>query len=137
MKIIHLTSTSFAGYIEYIFGDNDLLEKMEVHATLSEKQQVFLLKNMPREIPELEKLRSANVTLTEMNAAVPTFEMFWNRYDDKINSSRKRTERKWYSMSPANKGRAYNFILRYFANIPAGTRKKYAETYLNDELWNN
>jgi hypothetical protein len=137
MRIIHLTSISFTGYVEYVFNDNCLLDKMEFHADLSEKQQIFLLKNMPREIQELDKLKSANVTLTEMNAEVPTFDMFWKRYDDRVNSSKKRAKQKWNKMTPADQGRAYTFIPKYFMNIPAGTRKKFAETYLNAELWNN
>lgn len=136
MKIFHLTSIAFTGYIEFRFSDNELLDKMSNHADLTEKQQVFLLQNMPKEIQELEKLKTSNVTITEVNQDI-TFDMFWNRYDDKLNSSKKRTERKWDKMNPADQARAYLFISRYFANIPAGTRKKYAETYLNDELWNN
>jgi hypothetical protein len=136
MRIFHLSSIAWSGYIEFIFNDPGLLDKMENHADLSEKQQIFLLKNMPREISELEKLKTANVTITEVKQEI-TFDMFWIRYDDKLNSSKKRTERKWQKMNDADRVRAFYFIPRYFSNIPAGTRKKYAETYLNDELWNN
>lgn len=136
MKIFHLTSIAWTGYIEFVFSDNTLLEKWENHADLSEKQQIFLLKHLPREIPELDQLKTPNTTLTEVKEDI-TFEMFWARYDDKINSSRKRTLHKWNTMTPAERSRAYRYIARYFANVPTGTRKKYAETYLNAELWNN
>jgi len=136
MRIFHLTSLAFTGYLEFVFSDNCLLEKMETHADLSEKQQIFLLKHLPREIPELEKLQSDTTTLTEINENI-SFDMFWVLYDDKINSSKKRASQKWNKMTPADQHRAYHYIRRYFANIPQGTRKKFAETYLNAELWNN
>jgi hypothetical protein len=136
MRIYHVTSIAWTGYIEFIFNDNNLLDKMETHADLSEGQQVFFLKNLPREILELEKLKTDNVTITEVNEEV-TFDMFWNRYDDKINSSRKRTLQKWNKMTPADRSRAFRYIPRYFSHVPQGTRKKFAETYLNAELWNN
>ena len=98
MRIFQLTSIAFKGYIEFRFNENTLLESYENHADLTEKQQVFLLKNIPREIPELEKLRSANVTIVELKEDI-TFEMFWNRYDDKLNSSKKRAEQKWNKMT--------------------------------------
>jgi hypothetical protein len=135
---VHLTSIAFTGYIEYIFDDESLLlQKMNTEAELSEKQQVWFLKNMPREYQELEKLKSANVTLTEIKSDPVTFQQFWDRYDDKICSSKFKTEKAWDKLSPVDQGRAYRYISRYFNNMPAGTRKKYATTYLSDRLWNN
>lgn len=136
MRIFHLTSNAFTGYVEYQFNDLGLLGKMEIHAELNERQQVYILKNLPREIAELDKYSSANVIITEIKQDI-TFEMFWNRYDDKINSSRKRTEYKWEKMTPTDRAKAFWFIQTYFGSIPPGTRKKFAETYLNAELWNN
>ncbi len=136
MKIYHLTSIAWTGFIEFVFNDNTLLEKWENHAELSEGQQVFLLKNLPREIPELEKLKTPNTKITEIKEVI-TFTMFWDRYDDKVNSSRFKTERSWNKMTPVDQSRAFHFIPRYFAHIPQGTRKKYATTYLSDQLWNN
>ncbi len=136
MKTIHLTSVTFTGYIEFNFNDNDLLEKMEIHADLSEKQQIYLLKNMPREIIELDKLKSSTVTIAEINQDV-TFDMFWNRYDEKIRSSKKKALSKWNKMILSDRIRAFRFITKYESNILPGTAKKYAETYLTAELWNN
>jgi hypothetical protein len=136
MRIFHVTSIAWTGYIEFIFNDNELLDKMEIHADLSEGQQTFFLKKMPREVLELNNLKTSNVSITEVKEDI-SFERFWNKYDDKLNSSKKRAEQKWNKMIVAEQIKAYNYILRYFANIPQGTRKKYAETYLNAELWNN
>src|ERR1035437_1617256 len=136
MKIFQLTSIAWAGYIEFVFNDLDLLDSWQNNATLSQAQQVFLLKNMPRELIELDKLKTPNVTITEIKEEI-SFDQFWDKYDDKINSSRKKAEQKWNRMNRSDRFKAYRFIPRYFSNIPTGTRKKYAETYLNAELWNN
>lgn len=136
MITYQLTSPAFTGFVEFIFNNYGLLDKMDIHADLSEKQQIFLLKNMPREIGELDRLKSPTVTITEVKQEV-TFDMFWERYDDKVNSSKKRTRQRWEKMTPADRARAYWYIGKYLGSIPPGTRKKFAETYLNAELWNN
>jgi len=136
MKVFHMTSVTFTGYIEFVFNDNSLLEKYQISAELSERQQIYLLKNMPRELPELDNLKSSTVTITEINQEV-TFDMFWNRYDEKIRSSKKKALSGWNKMSKANQVRAFRFISKYESNILPGTAKKYAETYLNAELWAN
>jgi len=74
--------------------------------------------------------------VTEIDQNI-TFDKFWNRYDDKLNSSKKKTQVKWNKMPAAEQAKAFRYIGKYFASIPSGTRKKYAETYLNAELWNN
>lgn len=136
MIVYHLTSTAFTGYVEFKFNNYGLLDSMNIHADLSEKQQIFLLQNMPREVAELDRLKSHMATITEVKHEV-TFEMFWERYDDKLNSSKKRTFQKWNKMNPSDQARAYWFIGKYLGSLPQGTRKKFAETYLNAELWNN
>ncbi len=136
MKIFHLTSIAWTGYIEFVFNDNCLLDKWENHAELSMGQHEYLVTHLPLEIAQLDKVKTEFTTITEVKQDI-TFDMFWLRYDDKINSSRKKTLQKWNKMTPVDQARAYRFVPRYFGNIPPGTRKKYATTYLNDELWNN
>ena len=136
MQVFHITSLTFTGYIELLFNDLGLLAKWEIQAELNERQQIYLLKNMPREIPELDKLKTANVTITVIKQEI-SFEMFWDKYDDKVNSSRKRAIARWNKMTPSDRARAFWFISKYLSSIPSGTRKKFAETYLNAELWNN
>ena len=65
------------------------------------------------------------------------FAASWNRYNDKARSSRVKTERVWNRMSRAEQVKAYNYVPKYFNSIPGGVMKKYATTYLNDQLWNN
>jgi len=139
MKHYQLTSTAFEGFVDIYFNELGLLTEFSTkEAQLSEKQQIWLLKQMPRELSELQNVikGSGSAVLTEIKQEI-SFEAFWNKYDDKQMSSRKKTLVKWNKMSDTERLKAYNFISLYFSGIAPGTRKKYAETYLNAELWNN
>ena len=139
MKTFLLTSAKFTGEIELRYNDDNLLLSYELRATLSEEQKRYFLTYMPRSINDLQVIfgGSQTVKITEIKADPVTFEQFWNRYDDKLNSSKKKAETRWDRMKVADREKAYRHIGFYFANIPHGTRKKYAETYLNSEIWNN
>ncbi len=138
MKHYQLTSTAFEGFVDIYFNELGLLTEFSTkEAQLSEMQQIWLLKQMPREQSELENVikGSGTAVLTEIKQEI-SFDAFWNKYDDKQMSSRKKTLLKWNKMSDADRLKAYNFISMYFTGL-GNTRKKYAETYLNAELWNN
>jgi len=138
VRVFSLTSKAFTGEVIFEFR-NGLLEKFDMSgAELNEKQHTTLARNLPRTTEEAQAFmsKSNNAIFTEIVQTV-TFNMFWNCYDDKFNSSKKKTEIKWDKMPVAEQLKAYRYINRYFASIPSGTRKKYAETYLNAELWNN
>jgi len=133
-----LTSDKFKGEVLFEFSDL-ILTKYDISgAELSEEQIIYIAKNIPKELAEAIALFSGLDTakFTEIKQEI-TFEMFWNKYDDKVNSSRKRTKIKWDKMKINEQLKAFNFIQKYFNSVPFGTRKKYAETYLNAELWNN
>ncbi|MCX6232640.1 MAG: hypothetical protein NTZ33_13975 [Bacteroidetes bacterium] len=139
MKQYQLTSDAFTGFVDLYFNELGLLVEFSLKsAGLSEQQQIWILKKMPRELPELQLIveGAPNLKLTEIKLEI-TFEMFWNKYDDKLISSRKKTLAKYNKLNKTDQLKAYNYISMYFASISAGTRKKYAETYLNAELWNN
>jgi hypothetical protein len=139
MRIFHITSINFEGFIELKFDDSDNLKGFDFsESSVSIEQQIWFLQRLPANVNALGIFKKYNdsMTVTEVSQDV-TFEMFWNRYDDKINSSKKKTKVKWNKMPAAEQVKAFRYISRYFAAIPSGTRKKYAETYLNAELWNN
>ena len=120
-----------------IFLHEDNCGKVRCDFTKSDAtapQQTFILQHAELGMVELNRVLTGNSKLVELSA---TFEMFWHRYDDKLNSSKKRSETKWNKMSKIEQQRAYDHIPKYFNNIPYGTRRKFAETYLNAELWNN
>ena len=139
MKTYLLTSPQFEGEIELQYDDTLQLISLQIRATLTPGQHRWFTQILPSTLPELKsilKVKQSSAILTEV-VFIPSFEDFWNRYDDKQLSSRKRAMSKWDRMSKNQRIKAYNFIQTYFSGIPSGIRKKYAETYLNAELWNN
>ncbi len=133
-----LTSTVWVGEILITYNPAGLLVNLDIsNASLSENQHVWFLKNMPRELAELQKLVSTleTLTLTQVEIEV-TFDMFWNKYNEKLRSSKKKSLTTWSRLPKAERTKAYNYINKYEQSIQ-GTAKKYAETYLNSEIWNN
>ncbi len=138
MKKYSITSSVFTG--EVVLGFNDTTGAFEMidfsASQVSFKQKEYVLHHLPATAQNINSLKTSNSTITEL-VEVVTFELFWNSYDDKLSSSKKRTQTKWNKMTERDRCEAYRYLPKYFANIPSGTRKKYAETYLNSELWNN
>ena len=135
-----MTSTGFEGEVMFEYDDTTgmLLNYDVANATLTPKQQLWLLRRLPRDLAEMQALLHDHpaITFQEIKQEV-NFDLFWNRYDDKITSSKKRALKAWDKLTPVNQIRAFNHIRKYEMSLPPGTRKKYAETYLNAELWNN
>ncbi len=128
------------GYVEFLFDDKDLLAKMDTTtAEMTAMQQEWLLKKLPKELKEVQELlknaKSAEFTLIVEGSV--TFEMFWDKYNNKALSSKKKAFEKWKKMNEGDRQRAFNYITKYKSQINYGTAPKYAETYLNAELWNN
>ena len=139
MKIYSLTSTAFSGEVIFEFDDAGNLVSFDMKgAELSQAQQTWILRSMPKHLAHVLKVLgdSKTATLTEIKQEV-TFDLFWNRYNLKDRSSKKRTVAKWNRMSRADQVRAFNHISKYELTLKPGVDKKYAESYLNAELWNN
>lgn len=139
IKKYHVTSDHFTGFIVYEFNDEILLSSFSLkEADLTEKSQIWFLKHQPRDLAELRDMIQAQPALkiTEVPLIV-SFDMFWNKYSDKDTSSKVRTARIWNKLTEVDQAASYMYIDKYFRNLPNGTRKKYAETYLNAQLWNN
>lgn len=132
------TSEKFKGEIIFEFTDRILTKYDTSSAELTDEQNIYFAKNLPRELSEVDAFlsKSTSAKFTEIKEEI-TFELFWNQYNDKMNSSKKRTLAKWNKMPKSEQMKAYNYVTRYLATIPSGTRQKFAETYLNAELWNN
>jgi hypothetical protein len=139
MKTFIATSSEFKGHIKYVFNKDNILINLDLsECEIKPEYHYWVIRNAPL-TPEYlvsQYAKSKTAKIEEFNPNI-TFDMFWNRYDNKVNSSKKRTEAKWNKMSLTERLKAFNYVNRYFMSIPAGTRKKYAETYLNAELWNN
>lgn len=137
------TSPSFSGHVVFTFDEASgiLLQYDVTTAALSPEQLNWITTKSPRTIPELEEVvkrtKGGRLIVREDYVRNATFEQFWDAYNDKARSSKKKTEKAWQKMRQAERDKAYNFIPLYERLIPPGTEKKYATTYLADELWNN
>jgi hypothetical protein len=136
MRKFGLTSAKFIGEVTMIFDTDGFLQEFKMTGELSAAQKRFILNNFPCFIDDMErfqKIPSLNVIEVEFKVS---FDMFWDKYNDKERSSKKKSLIKWDKMNPTDQAKAYLFIDKYNRN--RGTaEKKYAETYLNAELWNN
>ncbi len=138
-KTFLLTSTLWAGEVELRYDEMGYLTHFDLNRSeMTKEQHISFLQWLPRTKDELDYIikKATHLTLSDFVQEV-TFEMFWDRYNEKVRSSKKKTLRIWERLSMNNRVRAYNHISRYENNINPGVAKKYAETYLNAELWNN
>lgn len=140
MKKYLFTSEKFPGEIELHYDEKGWLTSFDIRASLGKNQHQWFLTVFPKDLAQLRAIvddpTNKGVKLVEINQDV-TFEMFWNVYNDKVNSSKIKARRAWQRMTLGNQVAAFNYISKYLANLPQGVRKKYAETYLHAELWNN
>lgn len=139
MRKFELTSPAFSGHITYGFDDTTgrlLLVDMS-EAELSKEQWECICKKIPANISNINVAKGRTGVITEVTDGEVTFDMFWQRYDDKARSSKVKTRKAWDKMPAREQVKAYRFIPRYFESIPPGVCKKYATTYLSDQLWNN
>lgn len=134
-----LTSPEFEGEIVLEYDDEGRLLRLDIRAKLTDGQRSWFVNNLPPSLAKLQALLKSSGSRSRLEEVTfePRFDDFWIKYDDRTTSSRKRSLAKWNRMSKMDQLKAYRYINRYFAEIPYGTRKKFAETYLNSELWNN
>lgn len=135
MRVFEIASTKFTGKVIVKFNDQDCFAGIDFsEADVTVGQVQWFLKRIPANSHAMGMFLAGMVT--EVLESID-FAAFWNRYNDKARSSRVKTERVWNRMSRAEQVKAYNFVPKYFNSIPGGVMKKYATTYLNDQLWNN
>ncbi|MDR3168334.1 MAG: hypothetical protein LBU27_00800 [Candidatus Peribacteria bacterium] len=137
MKKYILRSKAFLGEVLVEIDDKQDVVFLDIrNAEMNENQRAWTCQKFSVNETVKNLLTSPNTEIIESKEEI-TFSAFWNKYDDKLSSSKKKTEAKWNKMSEGEQAKAYNHIPRYFCTLVGGIRKKYAETYLNSELWNN
>ena len=136
MRKIILTIPKFEGEVTFTYDDNDSLHSLAFGGSLPDPVKATILRSYPVRPEDLQRTKGKTGILTE-EAEKVTFEMFWDRYNDKARSSRVKTQRVWDRMPEGERVKAYRYISRYKNSIPQGVCMKYATTYLNDQLWNN
>jgi hypothetical protein len=133
----HITGDVLAGFDE----KSGLLLLIDLSKSeMSYDQHYNFMLKFPRtlkEFLELEKEKPNERKITEVFDTI-TFDDFWNRYDHKALSSKKKAKAIWDKMPSVEQQRAYNHIAKYSKLVAQqGIQKKHAETYLNSYLWDN
>ncbi len=137
MITVLMTSPTFEGEITFIYNEKNCLSSLLISEPLKDNQYEFLKANLPWHKDQLPALASLTLHATFIHKKLEvTFDMFWNRYNDKDRSSKKKTLAMWEKMSQAEQIKAYLYIPVYNRHR-GNAEKKYATTYLAAELWNN
>ena len=138
MRTFILTSKAFVDtHIEFYFNEEYFIGYKIIGSAIKSAHEFS--KRVVEANPTLTNFMQQvgqNYEIKELLQEI-TFDMFWDRYNEKIRSSKKRSQIKWNSMTKAEQIKCFNYLSMYFRNIPAGCVKKNCETYLNSELWNN
>jgi hypothetical protein len=137
------TSKHFVGEVLLWYNNEspELLVMFDISkAEVTREQHIAFLQSFPRSLEELKTLVAKDYTnrkIVEYFDEV-TFEQFWERYNHKTLSHKKKSLIIWNKMSKASQQRAIDFIPKYEYNIRVSNiSKKHAETYLNSEIWDN
>ena len=141
MKKFALTAATFTGEITFGYDDQSRLISFNIAADLSQEQHTWILQKLPLTVAEMEEKikRISSFKVVEVLLSV-TFDMFWDTYNDKIRSSKKKSLKIWDKLTPTDQVKAHTYIHTYihtYNRHRGNAEKKYAETYLGSELWNN
>jgi len=138
MRRFLITSSAFTGEADILYDGDGRLVKLDLIATNMPAAIVNIFKEkVPGQIERLETaFTPGSVTIVETSYEV-TFEMFWNKYDYKVN--KKRCEPLWSKLSKASQVEAYIGVDAYNKFLKGtGWRKKAdPEKYLRDHYWEN
>lgn len=141
MRIFAYTSTHIDGQIIVGYNELGLLVTCDLtQVTFALNQHETILRYFPLTLDELNRLVNDNPKdrqITEIIKEI-SFDEFWEKYNHKMLSHKKKSLARWQKMALAEQIKAYNYVQRYFTHLnKQGTFKMNAETYLNSEIWNN
>ena len=139
MRQFIVTSTKFKGQAVLLYNDKEVVCMIDLQQTNMDAENTSHFKNaVPLTIKHIESGTgfSKETTCVEVDFVV-TFEMFWQKYDKKIN--KKRCEPMWEKMTKAKQVAAWAGIDAYEAFLLATSWRKKAdpETFLRNEMWEN
>jgi hypothetical protein len=131
-----MTSPNLEGEVEFNFNSAGMLQSLMFSCQITERQYNYIFAIKPYNLTNMKLLieNTPNATFVKVVVEI-TFEDFWNKYGEKEHSSKKKAQTRWNNMPKSSQIKAYNYIPKYKYNLPAGVRMKYAETYLNSEIW--
>lgn len=131
-----MTSSTLDGEVEFTFTHDGKLRSIVFQCEATEKQYNYIFAAKPHNLEQMKHLIDTTRYATFVKEVQElTFQMFWDKYNEKEHSSKKKAEIRWNNMPKSARIKAFNYIAKYKFNLPADVRLKYAETYLNSEIW--
>jgi hypothetical protein len=139
MRRFQITSEKYNGMAELLFNDKAILCRIDCTQTDMDAATITAFKKAcPASIEQLQAggCFAAGTVVVEADFEI-TFEMFWTKYNHKIN--RKRCELLWARLSKVNQVKAYYGIDEYdkFLKRTGWRKKADPEKYLNENYWEN
>lgn len=136
-RVFLVTTAAAPEGVQYTYTEDGLFVGVEIkQANMAAGTRQSIINKLQLSLNEcLSYFKTRACTVVELQQEI-TFAMFWDKYSDKQRSSRKRTEKLWNKLSEADHVKAFYYIETYNRHR-GNAEKKYAETYLSDELWNN
>jgi hypothetical protein len=139
MRKFVITSSKFKGQAELVYNDSELLTVIDLQQAFMDMETIYRFKAVaPLTIKQLQtgSAFSNETTVVEVDFTV-SFDMFWQKYDKKIN--RKRCEPLWEKLPKGKQVTAWAGIDAYnrFLQLNSWRKKADPETYLRNEMWDN
>lgn len=141
MRRLILTSPVITGQVEIIYNDNELIEVIDFSKTAPTAAGVRkgLLERLARfpQFADAEQIVTGTQgILVEADLEV-TFDMFWKKYDKKINKAR--AIKLWDKLSKTDQVKAYYGIDAYdkYLQKESWRSKADPENYLRNRYWEN
>lgn len=139
MRRFIITSTKFTGQVEFIYDASGRICVIDFrNAILNDVQINWLKSELPLYTDTLESTikNAPSLTITEADFEV-TFEMFWNKYNNKVN--RKRTLALWEKLSKPKQVKAFYGIDAYnkYLSKKDWRNRQDPDTYLRNETFDN
>jgi len=135
--LIELTRQSSSFIIEY--DENGVCSSVKAdYGSISPEALCFFWRNVPYSEAHIQIFRTyPNTRITELQEDL-SFDRFWREYNHKL-GKKKVCERIWENMPEIERAKAIKYITQYnqFLIQRPGIEKKYPETYLRNEQWNN
>lgn len=136
--LIEFKKSAASALLEY--NDQGYLIKYELEPGAFEKAQFeYFLSRFPRNIDFLNKWKTEGPAGTKVKLVEEdlSFEAFYDAYANKV-SKKATAEKIWNKMPDSERVKAIKYIQVYDQRLrQTSINKKYPETYLNHQEWNN
>jgi hypothetical protein len=132
-----LTSQNFEGEVIFTYNDLQLLIGYDNQSNMTEKQLIWLLEFLPRQLCDLTILPTKSKTLFLREIPIElTFDLFWDSYNYKVDKFE--AQKVWDKLSRKEKLESFEYIKKYKTQCASsGVAIKYAKTYLRQKPWIN